>query len=778
MKTDKIIIICILFLLISNFFASSAIIQIKKKQFNSSDDGIIVLPEWNIGNYWKYNMNFIFEVEDFDVDAEIKNMYTILTNIDNIEDNQIYVLSLNGDISGDLSFSGADIEIADFSGDFDGYAYIGKNELGIKKFEFFVDGKVKLPIIGKRDMYFEMTMDFDPCFDFLDFPINLSEQPWEVQIDEASLDAYVNIDVPFGEKEYHSSIEFNDTMNIDRTETVNGYDSVVIQGEWGYLSELYYAKDVGYLVKVDEGFNWGDEGINAVFHLNLLETNYDVENLPPNPPNKPVGEKDGKVKEEYSYKTKTVDPNQDDVYYMFDWGDGTFTDWLGPYPSGTEISTTHKWYNKGAYSVTVKAKDENGIQSSWSEPLSVIIKGDPKVNIKIHRIEKKDEIEWGTSLEPEWYYEVALDGSTSPPKRFHDTDDGTYNGEWNHNNNWQPDKTHIFKANNKEVVIKIKLMDYDDFWEGGDDDLADISGCDHPNTDGKDDIEGDPNLPRGAIYHGTYNLVTDELKPYNKDHTEDADFVYEEDGYYITCGDYKPDSSTRYENGIKDPENDAKLYYKIEDDYKCPQVTAEVKDNDGKLRPLEEIQFIGKITEGAPDYYWSWDFGDGETSTEQNPKHIYQNKGTYTVQLTATDKFGEKDSSSITLTVENKDPILTNDKVERTGEGGNNIFTFSVHYFDPDQDEPSVKKLIIDNNERTLSGSGHNSYYSLQLKGKEIGRGKHTFYFYFEDGHGGVKKTSEKSFNVRISKNVIRTSMINQFFKNYPAILKVLEILY
>lgn len=37
---------------------------------------------------------------------------------------------------------------------------------------------------------------------------------------------------------------------------------------------------------------------------------------------------------------------------------------------------------------------------------------------------------------------------------------------------------------------------------------------------------------------------------------------------------------------------------------------------------------------------WLWDFGDGNTSTDQNPTHTYQNEGTYTVILTATNQFG------------------------------------------------------------------------------------------------------------------------------------------
>lgn len=37
---------------------------------------------------------------------------------------------------------------------------------------------------------------------------------------------------------------------------------------------------------------------------------------------------------------------------------------------------------------------------------------------------------------------------------------------------------------------------------------------------------------------------------------------------------------------------------------------------------------------------WLWDFGDGNTSTDQNPTHTYADEGFYTVTLTATNNFG------------------------------------------------------------------------------------------------------------------------------------------
>ncbi|MCK5789120.1 MAG: PKD domain-containing protein, partial [Chlamydiia bacterium] len=38
------------------------------------------------------------------------------------------------------------------------------------------------------------------------------------------------------------------------------------------------------------------------------------------------------------------------------------------------------------------------------------------------------------------------------------------------------------------------------------------------------------------------------------------------------------------------------------------------------------------ISSGGPDS-WQWDFGDGNTSVEQNPNHTYNNTGVYTVRL-------------------------------------------------------------------------------------------------------------------------------------------------
>jgi PKD repeat protein len=48
---------------------------------------------------------------------------------------------------------------------------------------------------------------------------------------------------------------------------------------------------------------------------------------------------------------------------------------------------------------------------------------------------------------------------------------------------------------------------------------------------------------------------------------------------------------------------------------------------------------------------WEWNFGDGATSTTQNPSHTYTTGGTYTVSLQVTDDDGATGSTSKSVTV-------------------------------------------------------------------------------------------------------------------------------
>ena len=97
------------------------------------------------------------------------------------------------------------------------------------------------------------------------------------------------------------------------------------------------------------------------------------ESTPPETPEKPEGPKQGAPEETYSYSSTTEDPDEDQIYYMWDWGNGNYSSWLGPYDSGETCTESYSWNEKGTYSVRVKAKDIYGKESDWSDPLEVIM---------------------------------------------------------------------------------------------------------------------------------------------------------------------------------------------------------------------------------------------------------------------------------------------------------------------------------------------------------------------------------------------------------------------
>ena len=66
----------------------------------------------------------------------------------------------------------------------------------------------------------------------------------------------------------------------------------------------------------------------------------------------------------------------------------------------------------------------------------------------------------------------------------------------------------------------------------------------------------------------------------------------------------------------------------------------------------EIIQFSGSAEGGIEPYNWSWDFGDGNTSTEQNPEHAYNATGNYTATLTVTDDEGNIATDTATIEIE------------------------------------------------------------------------------------------------------------------------------
>jgi len=119
----------------------------------------------------------------------------------------------------------------------------------------------------------------------------------------------------------------------------------------------------------------GDDLDVVVSGFNLVPCIGQVEVIgesdPPEQPETPEGPHQGAPGDELSYSSSAIEPDGDEIYYMWDWGDGNFSEWLGPYSSEELCSESHIWTVQGVYSIRVKAKDYYGLESDWSDPLEI-----------------------------------------------------------------------------------------------------------------------------------------------------------------------------------------------------------------------------------------------------------------------------------------------------------------------------------------------------------------------------------------------------------------------
>ncbi|MFO8077676.1 MAG: C1 family peptidase [Thermoplasmatota archaeon] len=78
------------------------------------------------------------------------------------------------------------------------------------------------------------------------------------------------------------------------------------------------------------------------------------------------GKKQGKTGNRYQYNFSSTDPDENDIYYLIDWGDNTSQEWIGPYESGKDITLKKRWNIDGIYTIRVKTKDVFNEESEWA----------------------------------------------------------------------------------------------------------------------------------------------------------------------------------------------------------------------------------------------------------------------------------------------------------------------------------------------------------------------------------------------------------------------------
>lgn len=137
----------------------------------------------------------------------------------------------------------------------------------------------------------------------------------------------------------------------------------VPSGDFGSYN-YYWTQKGQYSVKVKARDKYGAEsGWSDPITVNVL-------NDPPLKPDPPSGPASAKVRRPHTYSANSTDPNDHRIRFKFDWGDGK-TSYSNMVESGETASATHTWTWQGTYLIKVKAIDEYGEESPWSDPLSV-----------------------------------------------------------------------------------------------------------------------------------------------------------------------------------------------------------------------------------------------------------------------------------------------------------------------------------------------------------------------------------------------------------------------
>ena len=132
--------------------------------------------------------------------------------------------------------------------------------------------------------------------------------------------------------------------------------------------------------------------------------------------------------------------------------------------------------------------------------------------------------------------------------------------------------------------------------------------------------------------------------------------------------------------------------------------------------PVFGVTFTDKSLPVNTIKSWSWDFGDSQSSTSQNPLHFYELPGKYTVKLVVTNTSNQTDTISydIVVTGQGNNSPIANFNYNQTDR------TFIVNFFDTstDSDGSIVSwKWFFDLNDLTKTSSIQNPSFTYSSSG-------------------------------------------------------------
>lgn len=236
--------------------------------------------------------------------------------------------------------------------------------------------------------------------DYLDhFPINWNDCATNDSSDDAkTLQEWVLFGDPslkIGGYENDGGDSDLEVVVANTESSVNGYVGASVQfqasasgGTGSYVYDWQFeGGQLNYNTGKTAGCTWYSPGVYQatvkVTDTNGKECTYNTFVSIGIKPNAPSGPISGKIGAEYTFTARiTCSPSQDRICYIFDWGDETCSNPIGPYTTKDQIvvEARHVWRNPGTYQIRVKTwLIDSGRdlfeETGWSDPLRIDITG-------------------------------------------------------------------------------------------------------------------------------------------------------------------------------------------------------------------------------------------------------------------------------------------------------------------------------------------------------------------------------------------------------------------
>jgi len=173
------------------------------------------------------------------------------------------------------------------------------------------------------------------------------------------------------------SVKTGETVNL-KAYAKNGADPYSY--EWDLDGDGRYDDATGAEVT----YTWDNPGLydlslkakDSTNKYDIFNTIVEAESLSLKP-NAPEGSSQIKPNEDYTY-TASIDGYSGNVYFQFDWGDGTRSNMTD------SNSATHSWDKSGSYKITARAMVQGGNQgvivTDWSNPLKISMSKSKTIN--------------------------------------------------------------------------------------------------------------------------------------------------------------------------------------------------------------------------------------------------------------------------------------------------------------------------------------------------------------------------------------------------------------